>query len=179
MPRSAPISAQESPGNSMTGALWNAQVKSLIDFITAPPAFKGYATLTQSIPNGTFTSLTLDAESWDSDNGHSTTSATSRYVCQVPGVYSISAGVAFAANATGGRGLQVTVNGTPVTGAEILEAATASGSWSGSETVDARLASGDYVEIQAYQSITGGGALATNVGATALLPTMSLHWISA
>lgn len=176
MARTVPVSVTETPGNSLTAALWNAQVKATIDFLTSPPRFKGYATVAQSIPNNAFTSLSLDAELWDSDGGHSTVSATSRYVCQVAGTYAVVGAASIVGNATGGRGVQITVNGNAITGTELLTNNNGTGSWSGQTVCEVPLNVGDYVEVQAYQN--SGGALNTNNFAP-LAPAMTVRWVSA
>lgn len=108
------------------------------------------------LANNTTTTLTFNAERYDSGDLHSTAALTSRLTVPITGLYSIGACVAYASNATGYRQTFVLLNGTttivddlraPVSGvATVVNIAT-----------DYRLAAGDYVEVQAFQN--SGGAL--------------------
>lgn len=183
MARTAPVPATESPGLYQTSALWNAQVEAtgLWLFGTGAngvPRFKGYATVGQSIASGTTNiSILLDSEVYDSDGGHSTSSQTSRYVCQVPGTYLIYAVGGFAANTAGTRELGIIVNGVSAIGSTIQSAPALTGnSWVGSVMTTSGLNAGDYVELQMWQS--SGSTLATATTSTADGPMLALHWIS-
>src|SRR5690348_12981216 len=108
MARTVPVSVQEAPGNFNTAALFNAQVKALNDFLTAPPVFSGYATTAQSIPNANaMTALNFDTEVLDSDGGHSTVTNTSRYTATVPGTYLVFGFVGWANTSGGDRRIQI------------------------------------------------------------------------
>ncbi|WP_055590128.1 hypothetical protein [Peterkaempfera griseoplana] len=182
MTRTAPVSAQQSPGSFLTSALWNAQVKAIIDWscgsgTNGPPRFRGYQTSTQSIADSTWAALNLDTESFDSDAGHSTSSNTSRYTVQVAGTYLIIGSAGFTASATGVRAVRLLVNGAnPITGTFVKTMAAAAGNSSGLVTTAlSSFSAGDYVEVQGYQ--TSGGALSTSAGSDVACSLCAL-WIS-
>jgi protein involved in polysaccharide export with SLBB domain len=114
-----------------------------------------------SIPNTTFTALTFDTN--DVDQGtptpqHSTSSNTSRLVCQQAGLYSITAGVDFDnASSSGTRQVRLRLNGTTDIAEQNVVAF--SGHPNLCVTTIYRLAVGDYVEVVVYQD-SGGSLLA-------------------
>lgn len=182
MPRTVPVSVNESPGNYITAALWTAQVKAPMDFLMGSgsngvPRFKGYASTTQSIANGSGsdTVLTLDTEDYDSDNGHSVSTNTSRYTIQVAGTYLILATASFPTNATGNRKLGINISGSPARGGVFQGPAMASNSWAAGVSVEQALVVGDYVEMAVWQ--TSGAPLSTNAS-TGFGPALMCHWIS-
>lgn len=180
MPRTVPVMATEVPGNYLTGALWNANVKSLGDFTTNKPVFSAYATTAQSIPTGAFTPVNLDTEVFDFDAGHNPAVNPSRYVCQVAGLYLLTGEVVFPTGGTGVRGAMFALNGgttTGIIGSEQLTAPNATFATTVAPTATyARLAVGDYVSICGYQN-TGSALSTTTVGAA--MSTFNVEWISA
>ncbi|MEU5596701.1 hypothetical protein [Streptomyces sp. NPDC020298] len=181
MARTVPAIASESPGNFLTGALWNANIKAMGDWLLGSasngvPRFRGYQGTTQSLADNTWTSLNLDTEVFDSDNGHSTSSNTSRYVVQVAGTYAITGAAAFAANATGNRAARITVNGASIAGSFVKGlAATASHSSGIATSAQAVCAVGDYIEVMGLQ--TSGAALNTSA-ASDVACSLGVWWIS-
>lgn len=181
MARTVPVIASESPGNFLTGALWNAAVKAMGDWLMGSsgngvPRFRGYQATSQSLADNTWTSLTMDTEVYDSDNGHSTTTNSSRYTVQVAGTYLITGSSAFTANATGNRAIRITVNGSPITGSFAKTLAATSGHSSGIiGAAQAVCIVGDYIEVQGLQ--TSGAALSTSTGSD-VAPSMGVQWIS-
>jgi hypothetical protein len=179
--RIVPTIASETPANFLTGALWNANVKAMGDFLMGSgsngvPRFKGYASTSQAIATGTTdTPITLDTEDYDSDNGHSTTTNSSRYVIQVAGTYRIAGTGALATNATGNRKLGININGVNARGGAIQGAAIASNSWSGVVYTEQVLGVGDYVELVCWQ--TSGGSLNTSA-TTGFGPVLMVSWFS-
>ncbi|MEU6347230.1 hypothetical protein ABZ883_40560 [Streptomyces sp. NPDC046977] len=180
MPRTVPVIATETPGLVVTSALWNAAVKAMGDFLmgggsNGVPRFQGYQGSAQSLSTATFTSITLDQETIDSDGGHSTTTNPSRYVIQVPGTYFLLGEACFPSNATGNRGSRLQVNGANVQGAATM-IPTASGNACGAPAgALVALNAGDYVEIQGFQS--SGGALNTAT-ATDLSSSLKVLWVA-
>lgn len=124
--------------------------------IGGAPAASAYNSANLSINNGAVTTLTLDSEDFDTDNMHSTVSNTSRLTCNTAGVYQITANVNFASNSGGERLLILLLNGTTSI-ARTRESADATGETDMNLARLYRLAVGDYVEVQVYQS--SGGAL--------------------
>jgi len=117
----------------------------------------------QSIANNTYTALTFDTESLDTDAFHSTVTNTNRITIPTGkgGKYLVTAMVTFAGNATGFRALYLTVNSaTPNASATRFStqdqpSAVVDSSCVGSMVVS--LSAGDYVNLAVYQS--SGGAL--------------------
>lgn len=176
MVRIAPVMPTEVPGNVDTAALFNATTKATGDWQVNVPRFKGWASTAQAIASGTaFVSLSLDSEYIDTEGGHSTTTNTSRYVCQVAGWYWVQGTCSVAASAAGNRSLQIAFNGATMPGSTVLQAAPSGNTWTAVTTTFLPLAVGDYVEVQVFQ--TSGGSLNT-VATNSLQPTLSAVWIS-
>jgi hypothetical protein len=129
-----------------------------------PPDFIGLqGSAVQSIGNATWTALTLDTNVFDSYSGHSTSSNTSRYVCQAAGWYTCAGVYVAAANSTANRGARLQVNGTAVQGSAAFVQAAGTGNASGvtTPTRDVYLNAGDYLELAAWQG--SGAALNTAI----------------
>lgn len=110
-----------------------------------------------SVANNTVVALTFDSERWDTATLHDTSTNPSRITITEPGLYIIGAGIAYAANATGRRGLLIRRNGS-ITSLDETVLAVAGGfetRMSGSTLIN--LVAGDYVELLAFQ--TSGSAL--------------------
>src|SRR5690242_10867425 len=152
----------------MTAALWTAQVSATMQWTMGSgtngvPRFKGYAATAQSInPGTTDVPLNLDTEDWDSDNGHSTTTNTSRYTVQVAGTYRVTGIGGVIANATGNRKLGININGGNVRGAQVQLVGMGGNSWCGSVSTEVACVVGDYLEVVIWQS--SGIALNTATG---------------
>jgi len=179
--RSVPTIAQQSPGNYLTGALWNASVKAMGDFLMGSgsngvPRFSGYQNTVQSLADNTWTSLTIDTEDFDSDNGHSTSTNTSRYTCQVAGSYLVLGIASFAAGTVGNRAARLTLNGNNIKGSFVkLGSATSTHSSAIATARTVVMQVGDYVEVQGLQ--TSGAALNTS-SATDVACSLSATWFS-
>lgn len=127
----------------------------------AVPGCLAYRSSTQSINNAALMAINFTAERFDTAGAHDNSTNNTRLTCTAAGVYAINFNLEWASNATGYRQALVMLNGTtyiaidtqlPVTGDTTKH------------TVSRfyRLAVGDYIEAQGYQ--TSGGAL--NVAAT-------------
>jgi hypothetical protein len=178
MPRTTPVIATEVPGDFITSALWNAQVLATMQWLfgtgasSGVPRFSGYASTAQAFATGTsYSPLNLDAEVYDSEGGHSTTTNSSRYTVQVPGLYRITAQSAFAVNSSGARAVAIGVNGTASKACQ--GAPPPSNSWSNQVTWETYLNVGDFVEAMTWQN--SGGALSTVTGGMG--PSLSVWWI--
>ena len=135
-----------------------------------------YSTATQSLTNNTITALTWDAETYDTNAFHSTSTNTSRITIPAgyDGKYRIGGLVSFHPNATGRRELQLYKNGAAISygntvignGTEFI------GTYMDWSTT---LVAGDYVELYALQS--SGGAL--TVYTTILNAQFSIDWLGA
>ena len=136
-----------------------------------PPAVQASNSAPQTTTTAVVFVCLLDTTVYDASSPmHSTSVNTSRLTCKLAGLFLITAGAGFIANAVGGRELDIRLNGTtylanqnnvPVPGVTHNMVTTAL----------ARLAVNDYVEMIAYQ--TSGGNL--NVNANAFTAT----WLSA
>jgi hypothetical protein len=173
-----PVVATEAPGSFVTSALWMAQVAATMQWLfgsgagNGVPRFRGFASTAQAFASGlTFAPVNLDSEVYDSEGGHSTTTNTSRYVCQVAGMYRLTAMGSFGVNSAGSRAVAVGVNGSSVIQAQ--SAAPAANSWANQSTVDQFLNVGDYVEILTWQNC--GASLSTSTGS--LAPALLVWWI--
>lgn len=181
MARTVPVVANEVPGNFLTGALWTSQVSAIMQWTMGSgtngvPRFKGYAASTQSIGTGTTDiPLNLDTEDWDSDNGHSTSTNTSRYTVQVAGTYRVTGVGGVVSSATGNRKLGINLNGVNVRGAAVQQASLATNSWCGCVSTEVACVVGDYIEVVIWQS--SGGPLNTATGSS-FGPSLMCCWIS-
>jgi hypothetical protein len=154
-----PIPASEVPGNFITGALWNANVYNGLTFLLNPPVFVGYQSTVQSIPNSTWTALSLDTTTVDSYGGHSNVTNNSRYTAQVAGWYTVCGVYAPTGNSTSFRAAKINVNGTAILGTAAYLGAMGAEMGIVTPTKDVYLNAGDYVEVCAYQG--SGGSLST------------------
>lgn len=173
-----PVPFTASTGGFLTSALWNTQVRDATTFLTNPPRFNGSCTALPAAPaNGVEVVIPIDTEDVDSEGGHSTTVNTSRYTCQVAGLYMISAHLAFNANATGMRAMDIKINGAIAPGGRVSSGQpTTSISLALNNVIHQYLNVGDYVEFSGYQY--SGAALSLSTS-TAYNPRLSLHWVSA
>jgi hypothetical protein len=69
-----PTMGQAVPGNFVTAAFWNNNVKALGDFLLSPPRFSIFATAAVSVASGNSIPVVLDmpGEALDTVAGHST-----------------------------------------------------------------------------------------------------------
>ena len=167
-----------SPATQSSGQIppvsWANSVKTALDYLANPPACRANRTTTQSLVTATATSILFDAEVFDTDTMHDTVSNTSRLTVKTAGLYIVTAGLGFAANATGVRVAWVNVNGSDAT--RIIQGGMTA--VSASDVTDIPLATiykfavNDYMELRGYQ--TSGGNLNT---ATLQLPHLEATWI--
>lgn len=178
MSRTVPVMASESPGNFLTGALWNANVKALGDYVTGKPLFIAYQASAQSLTSGSFFSATLDTELLDVDGGHSTVTNTSRYIFQVAGRYRVTGSVCFASSSAGFRGAKFLMNGgTAVIGSEQLVTPVTGFQTTCATSATVTVSVNDYIELQAFQN--SGGSLSTSSNASFEYVTcLQIEWIS-
>lgn len=103
------------PGNIVTGALWNAQVRDALNFLVNPPIFLASASVTTSVPtnvsSNTLTRVTLNTTLVDNYGGFN--SASSSYVAPVSGWYYCTGTVAYPSSGVGIRVVAFFKNGSP------------------------------------------------------------------
>jgi len=159
-----PLTRTAVAGEVVLASHFNSHIRDVLNYLLAVPIFKGRQTVTQSIPNNAHTALLIDAEDEDSVGGHSTVSATSRYVLQYPGWYQPSGAYSFTANATGARGSYFAKNGTPINASNTLGPTVSGSAYQAPTRTDMVFGNiGDYVELFVYQN--SGAALLTAVTA--------------
>ena len=167
MPLSPPSQRTWSTFDLTTAAMMNANVRDAVNFLANVPLFVGEQTVTQSIPNAAYTSVTWDTNIIDTYSGHSTVTNPSRYTAQVAGTYRIMARSSFGSNATGRRIAAMAKNGAQVFGSQVELAVnpTATGQTTVHSEYEVACIIGDYLEFQIYQA--SGAALGTAVGSPA------------
>lgn len=140
--------------------------------MTADYSVSLYRSAGLTLSNNTSTPLEWDAEEYDHDFAHSTSSNEEHITIPVPGLYLFSGVVSFASNGTGLRRVSITNDA----GTIIHRLASGAGSGSG---VDAfafakvvALAGSSVVEIEAFQSSGGNLALSTGSVSTNLQVTL-------
>jgi hypothetical protein len=109
----------------------------------------------QSISNATYTAITWDTETYDTDTMHSIVSNTERLTATTAGVYVISAAIGVANSATGSRAIRILKNETEVH--RHYTAVQSADGWYWPLTIQLKLAATDYVTVEVYQS--SGAAL--------------------
>ncbi len=151
-------------GEVVTAAELNSNIRDAGNFFLSVPVFEGRQTVAQSIPNSTVTAITLDTESVDTDNGHSTSTNTSRYTPQTAGRFQISGGVTYASNSTGNREADLYQNGGSITnGVNNTNAVSTNVTRLATRTLTITCnGTTDYLEVYGFQ--TSGGALNTFAG---------------
>jgi hypothetical protein len=141
-----------------TGLKWAAS--------SSTPTFKGcsaYRTTGQTINNNTSTAMLLDAELFDTDGFHSTSTNTSRFTIPtgLGGKYAVDASVAWSANGSGKRIINISVNGSVVAWSNQV-AGNSSVLVGPTISRVVNLSAGDYLEFFVLQD--SGINLATNSG---------------
>jgi len=126
------------------------------------PTVRVKSTTTLTPATATWGTLLFDAEDFDAQALHSTSSNTGRITASLTGIYLFGCTVQFAANVTGIRILKFVQNGVTDIGAN-SEPASGTGTTYLHLTAAAYLVAGNYVEAQVYQ--TSGAGLATVVEA--------------
>jgi hypothetical protein len=155
-------------GDKLTAALWNDDVKAAIEFLVATgaiarPFASVFRTAALSPATSTDTVVSWDGETEDNDAMHDLVTNPTRMTFKTAGLYRITYGFAFAANASGLRRGQLRLNGAGSPFTQTSMAATPANTFSAQGAVDWRMAANDYVEL--YVNQTSGGALAITTGA--------------
>ena len=127
----------------------------------------------QSIPNNTWTTLSFDTivtEEKPATTSQWSSGDPTKLICRLPGYYLINAHVRLAANATGGRGINLVKNGSTALVGNVYAA------FSGIDahiqcSAIVKLDTGDYIEAKALQN--SGAAL----DAVATSNNLFLEWI--
>lgn len=124
-----------------TGLVWKGAISASV-----------YNSTAFTIANTTFTTLTFDGESWDTDSMHSTVTNTSRITVPRTGYYKIELQGIWQNNTTGGRGARFLNNGSAIF-TQFLDAV--DGDFNYYYPYTAKLTANDYLEVQMYQDRGG------------------------
>ena len=169
-----PVPRTFSVSETETGSYMNT-IRDALNFLLNPPMFVGYQTSTQSVSNGTWTSMAIDTTVIDSYGGHSNVTNNSRYTAQAAGWYLPVGVAAFTTNATGGRGTRFAKNGTAIQGSASFDMAVSTNATAApGNSLAMFLNVGDYLEVQGYQ--TSGGSLST-VSTSDIDSSFAVYWI--
>lgn len=169
-------------GELLTASKLNTDLRDGLNFLLAPPLAMLVKSGTQSIPNNTATAVTWETEQIDRDGGHSTSSQTSRYVCQTTGWYQIVGTVRWTNLVTGGelRAAQFRKNGSSYLPGS--SNATKSGATSVYTvqvvTTLVQLVVSDYVELIVQQD-SGGAMNVLDTWNSGPDTNMCVRWVSA
>lgn len=111
-------------------------------------------TAAQTIPTSTDTAVAFDAEDYDTDTMHSTSSNTSRLTMTTAGKYLIICGGRFEANANGLRDSYIRKNGTTIIGPSYRQLGSTAAIFLNTSVIDT-FAANDYVEFLLFQDSGG------------------------
>jgi hypothetical protein len=164
-------------GTVLTAAQLNSNLRDAVNFIITPPMAILRQTAAQTFgTSGTWAALLFDTEDLDRDGMHSTVTNTSRATAVTAGYYDCHGISVWAANATGGRGAALAVNGTRVAGrGAMIQACATPVTPAALTSASVYLNVGDFAEIHAVQY--SGGSLNTAIGSD-LAPSFTLRWVS-
>ncbi len=141
--------------STATGLKWAAIPASTPTFV----GNRNTNSTNQSIPNATYTAVTFNTETYDTDGFHSTATNTSRITIPAGkgGYYHVFGIVNFQASGAGARIYTITKNGTTDTFKVVQNGGTGSAQVGATFSDVMNLVATDYIEIFVYQS--SGGAL--------------------
>jgi hypothetical protein len=122
-------------------------------------ACKAVLTANQTLNNAAETPISFTTEIYDTDTIHDNATNPTRFTIKTPGLYLLQGHVQWGANTTGDRTIQFKKNGTDYLDDEVLDPDDANGNLRASTISIVKLNAGDYVELIAIHTITGGGTL--------------------
>ena len=125
--------------------------------LSVPPLCRAYQSANTSIANNSTTTLSYNAENYDTDSMHSITTNTSRITIVTAGVYAITAGITWDINATGIRVINLRINAATNIAFATQTNNGASNFTEQTVSTHYSLAAAEYVETTVYQN--SGGAL--------------------
>lgn len=137
----------------MSSSSFNTDIRDNQNFLYQPPACRVSKT-NITIPTGTLTTISFDAEAFDTDSMHSTVTNTSRITINTAAKYLIHATGTWAAGGTGYRMIMLRKNGTDIDpSSRMTTQATGAGDNASCSLVWAdAYAVGDYLELRAYHT---------------------------
>ena len=143
-------------GTAATGSAATAPRRDHVHGGVANISARVYSSSTYDLANASDTVILFNAERWDTDSIHSTSTNTGRLTATTAGVYVITGNISFPPNSTGIRAVHIKVNGSDEIAYQGGSASSANATNTAIATI-ADLDADDYVELMAYQ--TSGGAL--------------------
>lgn len=152
------------PSDPVTGATapvtWGDAVRDGLNYLANPPACRAYHNTTQSLTDNTETTVLFNAERYDTDTMHSTSTNTGRITFNTAGLYVVGFLIEVAAAADYTLCYtSLRLNGTTPLFEDVSYAdpVAAANVHLGGTTVY-KFAAADYVEIRAYQDNTANAA---------------------
>lgn len=176
-----PTAVQVPAGGKATATEWNTQAPyNMFRFLDVfKPVCGVFNSAAQSIPQTTFTTVTFDSETVDTDGQHSTVTNTSRItIGGTLGWYRVWGMVPYVTNATGSRAAYIWQNGSSIITGSYTQIASGGGTfhtsvWTGPVYVQATVST-DYVELRAWQNTSG--ALNTSI-TTGVAPVFFAEYV--
>ena len=167
------ISAGQLVTSGQLQALGNA-----IQFLLSPPRCLAFQLTGQALAASTWTAITLDGESYDTDGMHSTSVNPTRITIQTPGNYFIYGDVNFGTIPSGYQAnVQIRVNGGTFETDTDTEPTAASGSNQMTSDLTSRvLNAGDYVELWAWCNDPSGTTTVASVAGWR--PSLNVRWVA-
>lgn len=166
-----------SAGELETGAYMNSAVTNLGNFILGKPVAELYTTATTALVVGTPLAIAFTNEVIDRDNGHSTSTNTTRYTAQTAGWYYVFSNVIFSAVLGTNRYIYHTVNAATYNGSLVASHSASAQILSISNSSLMYLNVGDYVETYAATN-TNCNLAAVGSPSFPNTATMSVIWVS-
>jgi hypothetical protein len=176
---SVPIPPDFNDGTSSAAQL--NQLRDAIRFALKPPNAMLRQTSAQTLTNNVANAIQFNTHDFDIDvdnvGGHDDVTNNTRYTARYPGIYAVSGGITFAANATGVRLAWLRKNGVDINSSSVELPACGGGLVTGIATrsVEVYLAEGDYVELIALEN--SGSNLLASVNPSEQ-PHMAICWRS-
>lgn len=162
----------KSNGDGLTSGDWNTYVRDNFEAILEPPRCLVDHSVAQAIAHNTDTSVAFNAELFDNDGMHSTTSNNNRITAKTAGLYFMSTAVQFENNSTGKRTLSLRVNGSFTIATQETNAVSGGDTRLNVSTVY-YLNENDYVEARVFQDST----VSLDVEVTTDSPNLRVAWL--
>ncbi|GAA2018861.1 hypothetical protein GCM10009839_13880 [Catenulispora yoronensis] len=180
-PYPQPIPGGANVTQTGTAALWNANIPPITNFLTHRPFAYLWQTIAQVLPGTSDrprTPILLNA-GYDNSGAHSTTVNTSRYTCQLPGLYHVIGQLGLQLPVIVGTAertshLEIRINGTAYTDAPLIfDTGPANTGGTVQASIYAQLRLGDYIDITG-ESYFNPITTFTDYRR----PAMFVHWVS-
>ena len=141
-------------------------------------AYKSNSAGNQTISNATYAAISFDAEEWDNDGIHSTSTNTTRFIAPVAGKYMVTATIGFASNSVGSRIINFRKNGNTTDRYGYQAAPALSGIQSQlTATHTFNLSANDYIEVYAWQDSGGNLAVVSEPATPSGITRMTMQYV--